>query len=251
MNKEFRVREGHVVGRNHILSGRNCQDALAISQFDHLGDEFVVGVICDGCSEGVSSEIGAKMASQYILKEATQLVKLGFGKNLLPSLLFAKTLAFLKQIASPFGFSPKERLKFIEDNLLFTVLTLVKTPRDTFVLAYGDGVVVLNDERDFRFQGDAPFYMGYHLIERQLISIEATVLPSGFDVYSLPTDRLKRALVASDAWSMERGLIPEVWGITHPNGLQRKMNVWSGREHRFTDDASIILIEEDSDGIRG
>ncbi len=249
MNREFRVREGSIVGRSHILSGRNCQDALALGQFNFQEGEFVIGVICDGCSEGASSEIGARLVSQYILGQATQLVKLGFGKNLLPSLLFAKTLAFLKQIASPFSTSPKERLKFIKDHLLFTVLTLVKTPRDTFVLAYGDGLVVVNDEVDFRFQEDAPFYMGYHLIERHLIDLAATALPSGFDVYSLPTERLKRVAIASDAWEKERELIPGVWGITHPNGLQRKLNVWSGREHKFTDDASIIVLEEATDGI--
>ena len=250
MDRKFRLRSGTVVGRSHMLSGKNCQDALVFSQFEWLRGDFVVGVICDGCSEGKSSEIGAKMTSQFVLKEVTELLRLGCGKNLLPRLLFAKTLAFLEQIASGFGFSPKERLKFIEDHLLFTVLTLIKTPDEVFVLAYGDGVVVINDEVDFRDQGDAPFYMGYHLMGTQLLKSGKTPLPFGFDIYSTSTKRLKRLAIASDAWRDEGKIFSEVWGITHPNGLQRKMNVWSNREHRFTDDASIIVVEEDPDGIR-
>src|SRR5690349_9860607 len=52
-----------VTGARHTRSGRNGQDAAAT----WLGDDAGAIVVCDGCSAGAASEVGARLASQLVI----------------------------------------------------------------------------------------------------------------------------------------------------------------------------------------
>src|SRR5262249_39126815 len=82
----------HSIGRDHILAQKNYQDAHALIQTD----THIIGVICDGCGEGVRSEVGAALAAEFIAARASDLLESGICPARLPPLLYTATVDFLK-----------------------------------------------------------------------------------------------------------------------------------------------------------
>lgn len=232
MDKKFRVRSGIVPGRYHILSNSNCQDAFKVAEIVVKDRTFILGVICDGCGSSPHSEVGAKLISSFVISRLGYFLqnKVPFGK-LIP-LLNIELTKWMADIIRPLPDA-----KFIIDYLLTTIIGFVIGPKETLVLASGDGLVMINGDIDFRDQGNTPDYFAYQFVYQQL--------DYEFDVYRIPTKKLNRLAIGSDAWEHESDLIykNEIWGINHPNGIQRKLNVWSKKEHRFKDDATIICAE--------
>jgi len=55
---QFEYASGSIIGRNHVLAGKNNQDAYHIS----VNERFIAVVVCDGCGSGKHSEVGAKQS---------------------------------------------------------------------------------------------------------------------------------------------------------------------------------------------
>jgi len=67
MKNVFEVAAGSIVGRDHcgrgnLLFGKSNQDAFCYSQ-----GAISIGIVCDGCSEGAHSELGARYGALCIL----------------------------------------------------------------------------------------------------------------------------------------------------------------------------------------
>ncbi len=201
-----RLLQGIVPGRGHILDARNCQDALSSITFEINSKSYVAGVVADGCGGGKHSEVGAQLAVQFIPREIRRLVKNGLSLEPIPNLLFEHLIHFLKTIVA------------------------------------GDGIVIINDDIHLRDQHNAPAYIGYHLVDRRYLGEDATPLAHAFDLYTIPTETLKRLAIGSDAWMEEQALLDQVWGLKPPAGLQLQMNRWSDAR-RLKDDASMIVVE--------
>lgn len=231
----MQTQSGTVAGRGHIVFGKNCQDSSTLLR-DKLGfGELVVGVVCDGCSDGESSEVGAKLASRFIAETARNYVGKMPLKHI-PAVLFVETLGFIESTLSQFRFSdPADELEFFDNHMLFTILGVICYGEDAVVFRYGDGVTVLDNEI-IEIKQYPPEYIGYRLLEDKKHEF-----PDGFDVIRVDPN-VRRIAIGSDAWIDEIDLLGEIWDFDHPNGLQRKMNIWSKKEHRFSDDASIITV---------
>lgn len=241
MDKQFRLRSAQVVGRDHLFSRRNNQDAYAQAVFKYEFGEYAVGVVADGCGQGRSSEVGARLGVKFILSEIARLFKSGLSNKDIPKTLFPKIIGFLEGVIEPYKFESEEKAAFIMDHLLFTINGFISGPDETVVFSYGDGLVILNQDIDLRDQRGQPDYIAYHLVS----SAFGLSLPTTFDLYTIETQRLQKLAIATDGWVPELDLILEgsIWNFQHPIGLQRKMNVWSEREKRFKDDATIITLE--------
>lgn len=226
------VRTAQVIGRDHILRGINCQDSYAVIE----RDAYAIGVICDGCGEGKKSEIGATLAADYLAGKAAKLFDAGILLADLPGLLYPHMIDYLRDLVqvsepgNPFG--------FICDHLLFTILGMIVTRDGGVIFAAGDGLVMIDDDVNVRDQGNQPSYIAYHLLAPA--GINGRELPDSFDIYALPDD-WERLVIASDGFEVD--LLSDLWDITHPRGLQRRLNLWSNREHRFHDDATLITLE--------
>jgi len=243
MNEVY-LRSAQIVGRSHILLGKNSQDALVKGSVEVNGKRVVYGVICDGCSEGKDSEVGAKLAAAFIGRRIEILVKSGVPLYRIPSVLRTRTIGFLGNILASVSFdSSHSYVNFIKNYLLFTIIGFVYTDEETIVFALGDGVVVIDDEVTIRDEKNKPSYIGYHLVDRRYLSPEASVLPGKFDVVSFASSEFSRIAIASDGLAEEPLFVPELWGYTHEIGLQKKVNVWSDIHHKFRDDLSIITLE--------
>lgn len=240
----FVVRKGRHIGRGHLLKGTNCQDAISLFHGDVRGTETVIGIICDGCSEGTASEVGAALASEFLVREGLALVGRNVPLHLIPDILYGELLEFLRyQVNAGYKFvSMGDRVNFIKNHLLFTVMGCIVQPGEAKLFVAGDGVVVINNDHIFIDQNDLAPYPAYHLIDKNALEASASAIPTTFDVYE-PEGDFFRLAIGSDAWLQEKPLLYQAWGHKNPAGLQRQMNVWSEREKRFNDDTSLITIE--------
>ena len=241
------VRHGLITGRNHIVFGLNCQDALLTKTF-MIGDEtFYAGAISDGCGEGKHTEVGANLAVNYLVNKTQELMIKGVEEKNITSKLFIGLIEALESVKVNFlsrTTSPEETVNFIKDNLLFTVLGYFITPNTCVIYAMGDGVVLLNDFIDIRNEDNHPNYIAYNLVDGKYLLKDRRALPKEFDTYTVPTSRLKKLAIGTDDWEDELGVLVSLWDKSVCNNIQRTMNLLSRKEKRFKDDAAIIAIEK-------
>lgn len=241
---ELRMRSARIVGRGHLNSGKNRQDSLKTGTVEIDGKNVFYGVICDGCSEGVNSEVGANLASAFLGRHIEVLVKSKIAFERIPAILDKRLLGFLRTILGEITFdSPRSRVDFIKDNLLFTVLGFMYREGELVLFVQGDGVMVFNDGMIERNENDLPRYIGYNLVERKFLASGVSALQEGFDVMRFSGD-ITRFAIASDALLEEPDFVGELWGHDLPIGLQRRVNAASLVHKKFQDDLSIITLEK-------
>ena len=228
----FRLRRGTVIGRDHRLSGRNNQDALLTAEIN--GN--LIGVVCDGCGSGAASEVGARLLAAALVHRARQVVMAGVAVDALPPLLMAHAQITLATLCDTLLDAPTsdERAAFVGDYLLATVLGCVIGPEQSVVFAAGDGVIAINDAVYIRDEGNQPHYLSYGLLE--------AAQPT-FDVWTFDTSELRRLALWTDGLTPD--LLDQMWGVRHPNGLQRRLNVLA-RDGHCADDTSGIVIEREA-----
>lgn len=245
MNDQFCLSHAQIIGRSHLLAGKNSQDAIYVSTLEVDGKKVYFGIICDGCSEGENSEVGAKLAASFLGCQIEILVKSKVALSKIPPVLHKRLVVFMKKILGRISFdTPRARVNYIKDNLLFTVLGFICTENETIIFVQGDGVWVVNDEVTYRNENDMPMYIGYELVDRRYLSSSASELPQCFDVINISTGDFNRFAIASDSLANELEMISAIWGNEKTFTLQKKVNVWSLVEHKFSDDLSIIVLEK-------
>ncbi len=132
------------IGYEHIQRGQNCQDFGIVSHKQKL--------VCDGCSEGSHTEVGAKTFCH--------LISCGYNIN----------QAFEKLI-DIFG----QNTSTIKQYLCFTILILSEQ-EDRFELSFcGDGYIILEDRQgNITFSeltdGEYPKYYAYNYVPENLLS---------------------------------------------------------------------------------
>lgn len=227
----IRVHVGQSLGLDHQLKQRNCQDSYAL----HESSRAIIGVVCDGCSEGPRSEVGAALGAHYLVVQAAQLLEQSIPLADLPDRLYQDLIAYLRQITDLS--MPPNRVGFVRDHLLFTALVLIITQEGALLLSAGDGLIVTDEQIECIEQNNMPSYIAYNLLPEYLPS--TFKMPKGFEVRTV-TDWQQLA-IGSDGFLPD--LLPNVWGMIHTRGLQRKMNVWAEQGRHFRDDATLITVE--------
>lgn len=133
------------IGQEHITMGMNCQD---YGYEDELNK-----IVCDGCSEGLHTEVGAKTFCHLFPIERT--VVGIFDKWLFP--IFGKSN------------------KSIRDFLCFTILHVYETQYSYEVCNCGDGYIILEDNNgNISFEemsdGEYPKYYAYNYCNPESLS---------------------------------------------------------------------------------
>lgn len=232
----LQARVGQIIGRYHMQKQLNNQDAFAASQYNgHM-----IGVVCDGCGSGDHSEVGAKLAAQYMHGQIVQMLNSDVPLDEIPPRLYENTLQFLSYLIT--GVQPQNIPHYLSHHLLFTVIGVIVNKDGGVMFNAGDGLCVIDDQIDNIDMNNKPPYMAYHLLDPVLLG--DYTMPTTFDVRKIPADWQKLA-IATDGF--ETALLPDIWGFTNPRGLQRKLNYWSNEEHRFQDDTTLITVERLTD----
>jgi hypothetical protein len=158
----FAIAGGSVTGRAHVAAGRNNQDAFCwASDADGL-----VAVVCDGCSSGPHSEVGAQVGSRLLAQAATRLLRSSLDVADLLEQIRQDVLASLRVLARDMSVDVASFSRRVADHFLFTIVGVVITARGATTFSLGDGLVVINGERTQLgpFPNNEPPYLGYALL---------------------------------------------------------------------------------------
>lgn len=161
------------IGQQHIEYGINCQD--------YGIEKNGVKIVCDGCSEGKHSEVGAKTFCH--------LMEHGKDMASLPS-VFEKMVEMFGQTSAT-----------IRDFLCFTILMVTET-EDEFIVTYcGDGYII-QEFVDGRFiteelnDGEYPKYFAYNYVDPDSLKYYKDGV--SLQTRAFPKDTYKNIGVASD-----------------------------------------------------
>src|SRR6185369_15451235 len=124
----FEFAAGSVTGRDHAAAGKNNQDAAC-----RLQTEFAtVLLVCDGCSSGERSEIGAFSGARIVTHAVAACAERHATAEALLEDARKESLAGLRELKNLL------RLNSIQE-LLFTVVGALITAETTVLFSIGDG----------------------------------------------------------------------------------------------------------------
>lgn len=196
MPRQFQIAAGSIVGRNHSdpLVAKPNQDAFVHRSFEDMS----FAVVCDGCSSGAHSEVGASLGARLIVQSiSTRLLDAYQVSQSDPEGFLERVrqdvLAEIRVLANRMGGSFTET---IGDYFLFTVMGALVTPGWTCVFSNGDGVYFVNGQAYSigPFPGNEPPYFAYSLVQSKF---EPNSL--NFEIKELfPTDGVFSLLIGSD-----------------------------------------------------
>src|SRR5262245_25835130 len=129
-----------VTGARHRRAGRNGQDAAAtwIGAAGRLG----AAVVCDGCSAGASSEVGARLGAELVIAAAARERAAGGRAGAIWPAVEDHVLGALGRLADAM---PGDRARAIHDHFLFTIVAAAFDGDQLAVWALGDGAYALGD----------------------------------------------------------------------------------------------------------
>ncbi len=128
------------VGRSHHRARRGSQDACAL----RLGGGYAVAVVCDGCSGGESSEVGAGLGARFLAADLARRLRNGSAVEDIGAASIAALVDMLKETAQRCSVNDDDVTAVIASCLLFTVQVAVIAPERYCVFGVGDGLVRVN-----------------------------------------------------------------------------------------------------------
>lgn len=189
---DFQLASGSVIGRDHRLVNRNCQDGVYVIDSGPRR----VAVITDGCGSGRHSEVGAKLGAQMLAESIYQAS--GYHTDLWVNWQRVRmhVLSNLDVLARQMGGNYR---RTVEEFFLFTVVGVVMAGDKAAFFALGDGVIAINGEVvDLGpFPGNAPPYLGYGLIGDSLQDRSLGDQPFTI-IRQLPLAELEHFLIGTD-----------------------------------------------------
>lgn len=206
------------IGMEHLESGMNCQD------YGFEGEWF--SIVCDGCSEGKHSEVGAKLFCQ-LYKDYVDAEDVF---NELSGLFF-------------------QEVKQLKDFLCFTILRLCKDNKKYFEVSYcGDGYIILQDHNgNITFEelsdGEYPKYYIYNYIPPEYLKHYKNGVSFSQKTYSkdeyvkvgIASDGLRYILQADEELKQE-------FIYCLKSGKELKTKLFINRNHNiFKDDVTIVF----------
>ena len=135
-NSNVRAVGGVVIGARHQHAGRNGQDAVATFVVDGVA----VGVVCDGCSSGASSEVGARLGARWFAERLGHALVAGADVVDRATWEVARrdVATRLRAIAEVDELAAIDA-EAVHELLLFTIVAVAVTPDGAAVWALGDG----------------------------------------------------------------------------------------------------------------
>lgn len=151
---------GVVTGARHLRAARNGQDAAATI----VDGELAVAVVCDGCSAGASSEVGARLGAMLFAHAiATRLAR---GEAPSDPALWAAARAGVGRELQRLAGGDAIELGALRECFLFTIVAVAATREAAAVWALGDGAYAVDGATRTLgpFDHNEPPYLAYDLL---------------------------------------------------------------------------------------
>ena len=259
LSNQLAVCAGSFPGLRHTRTHRNNQDAIAV----HVADDLLVVAVTDGCSQGASTEVGARFAASWLARWAPRYADAGAPAARWVDELLAALLASLAVVAESLALDADARPMVVNDFLLFSLLVAVVSEERTTIFGVGDGVFVVNGDATILDAGpeNAPAYLAYALLDPRHGGIRGP-RPMATIHHEGPTAAIRSLIVATDGAAdlPERGPEPNVrdapdddaLGLDqfttqkrfarNPSLLQKRLVVLGEKKRLLGDDTTIGLI---------
>jgi serine/threonine protein phosphatase PrpC len=241
---KWNINSAFIIGHEHERTKTNRQDFCGYFLPGDGERKRYGGVICDGCSAGTYSEVGAALIGNLILT----LIKAGdIAKPDVFGGYFEYNIShFLQALIECLKISPgADKINFIHHFLLTTFIFAVIEEERLVVGRSGDGVIIINDDVNIIDQQGKPHYIAYREIPPEFFT-EPPGPREDFFITMYPASNVHKLVIASDGLVPvirgQRQRLQEIYG-THKRQLQRKFNVWQQKEKLFYDDVSCIVFE--------
>ena len=211
-----------VIGARHLRGARNGQDAAVA----WLGDGAGVVVVCDGCSSGASSEVGARLGASLFARAVAARLRAG-GLPTEQALWEAARTDTVRALSELVERMAGDRLAALHDQFLFTIVAGAVTRAGAAVWALGDGAYSFGERTRVLgpFDDNAPPYLAYDLLgEPGVASFE--VAPPSCAALVVATDG------ASDL-DMPLETFTERQLVEHPDALRRHLTVLARSHDRI------------------
>ena len=211
-----------VTGARHLRIPRNGQDAAAA----WFGDGAGAVVVCDGCSAGTYTEVGARLVAQLVI---AKLARAG-------SIAEDAWTQIRREVAGEIGrlveAMPGDRIAALNDHFLCTIVAAAWRGDEVAVWALGDGAYAIDDRVQLLgpFADNMPPYLAYDVIgEPQPAHYTRT--------------RARSVLVATDGvvdLGVERFLGFDRY-LANPDALRRQLALAArGTEHIDFDERRVV-----------
>ncbi len=247
MKSLFELAVGSIQGKEHLRLAKNNQDAYHTLS----NEQYTIAVVCDGCSSGQHSEVGAQIGVRLIVEMlakalSSQLIQ--ENQTIPREILEQVQQDLLSQIGSLTKTMGGNWLQTLKDYFLFTIVGVVITATDLLVFSLGDGVIIINgQELELGSVTDnAPPYLAYGL------SCEVPSQDWLFQVHSLPpleevesiligTDGVRELIKAAQAKLPGKqelvGSIEQFWQqdryFTNPDQVRRRLSLINREVTKF------------------
>jgi serine/threonine protein phosphatase PrpC len=241
----WKINSGIIIGTEHVFAKSNRQDfCKTIST-----KKGIFGIVCDGCSSTTNAEVGSALLGRFALKTLHQLTFNNVEEYKLE--LQSKLENFLKCLTDLMADSESDKVDFIQNYLLTTMIFCVVI-EDKIIVGYaGDGIIIVETNETKLTnrinQNNYPHYLAYNIVPKEyLLAIE----PNDIVIEEYSVNDVKSIVIATDGLDplFEKKLIDEVYR-TSDRQLQRKFNIWQNKK-MFSDDVSCIVFEKDYEGTK-
>ena len=232
------INKAITIGNDHLITKTNKQDFCSTADTDNS----IVGVICDGCSSGKYSEVGATLIGTYLINSLLTINNIdSLGEETLKYQLGFGLTSFIRQLCFNLGLNEKLQASFIEQCMASTFLFCTITEKHAYIGRSGDGIFIINGEKNVIDQDDMPEYIAYCALPRAKKSFLDYMSVIKFDI-----TKINDIIIASDGLLfLPEEKYPELYG-TKKRQLQRKFNVWQNkRQITFNDDVCLIVFEKE------
>ena len=206
------------VGMEHLESGMNCQD------YGFVGEHS--SYVCDGCSGGKHSEVGAKLFCHFMRDPC------------------AVTVTTFDNIVNFLGKEPQT----LKNYCSFTILRLEEEREDFLITYCGDGYIILQDhDGDITFEelsdGEYPKYYIYNYIAPEYLKhykdgvsfSQKTYSKEEYAKVGIASDGLRYILQADEELKQE-------FINCLKSGKELKTKLFFNRNHKiFKDDVTIVF----------
>lgn len=159
--RDFSVVQGTVTGAEHLRLGRGNQDGVATGA---TADALAVAVT-DGCSEGRYSEVGARLAAEWLAAAAPAKWRAARERPEPFVRSLSRGLAGLvHDVAGRFG--PRPVRDVVAELFLFTFIVAVVGRERAAIVGVGDGVYMVDGRITVLDAGpdNAPSYIAYDVV---------------------------------------------------------------------------------------
>ncbi len=176
---KFKIATASVIGSTHQKLFYNNQDSYNLYQDENC----IIGVVSDGCGSGSNSEVGAKLAVDFVVNFCkNEFSENHFDLNILQNAL----IDFLQNIV--INQQTKDEESFIKNYLLFTLFGFIIQQEQTYIFHSGDGFYILNNKEISIEQDNRPKYIANSLLNGDFsMSLEI-----------IDTNKVEKILIATD-----------------------------------------------------